>query len=187
MRGLRKRLKPCFLHLYPHFFWMELWPRLIHAAIGRLSLTFLGNPFFFLFFFPQTHFEPFHPLKSPITVHLLSHPPSLRSEAVTLTVHLRSKTLASPSISDLNLRLTLHLRSKTLASPSISDLNLRLTASSTNKKPIHQPPHCRHWSSCTIILYPIHHPPHPFRSWTHLCRSRRSQVSLYSFSLLFDF
>ena len=109
---------------------MELWPRLIHAAIGRLSLTFFGQSlrFFFFFFFPQTHFEPYHPLKSrPITVHLLSHPPSLRSEAVTLAVHLRSKTLASPSISNLNLRLTLHLRSKTLTSPSISDLNLRLT------------------------------------------------------------
>ena len=125
MRGLSPRLKLRFLQLYPRFFFMELWPRLIHAAIGRLSLTFFGQSLHF-FFFPQTHFEPYHPLKSPITVHLLSHPPSLRSEVVTLAVHLRSKTLASPSISDLNLRLSLHLWSKTLASPSISNLNLRL-------------------------------------------------------------
>ena len=51
--------------------------------------------------------------------------------------------------------------------------NRFISSSSTNKKPICQPPHLRHWSSRSIILYPIHHPPHPFRSRTHLCRSRR--------------
>ena len=51
--------------------------------------------------------------------------------------------------------------------------NRFISSSSTNKKPICQPPHRRHWSSRSIILYPIHHPPHPFRSRTHLCRSRR--------------
>ena len=116
---------------------MELRLRLIHTTIGRLSLFFFGQSlcffvfffvFFFCFCFPQTHFEPrARSLKSPITLHLLSHPPSLRSEAITLTLHLRSKTLALLSISDLNLHLTLHLQSKTLASSSISDLNLHLT------------------------------------------------------------
>ena len=110
---------------------MELQPRLIHAAIDRSVFNFfwaIPSFFFFCFFFPQTHFEPrARSLKSLITLHLLSHPPSLRSEAVTLTLHLQSKTLASPSISDLNLLLTLHLRSKTLTLPSISNLNLRLT------------------------------------------------------------
>ena len=126
MRGLSPRLKLRFLQLYPRFFF--------YGAMATFNTcshrTFVFNFFWAIlsfFFFPQTHFEPYHPLKSPITVHLLSHPPSLRSKAITLAIHLRSKTLASPSISDLNLRLTLHLWSKTLASPSISDLNLRLT------------------------------------------------------------
>ena len=121
-------------------------PRLIHAAIGPVSLIFCRDSLrFFFFCFPQTHFEPYHPLKSPITLHLLSHPPSFRSEAVTVALHLRSKTLASPSISDpkplphppspistvtlhlfdLNPRLTLHLRSPPTPSTSTTTTALR--------------------------------------------------------------
>ena len=102
------------------------------------------NPFVnFFFCFPQTQNQPYHPPLSPINLHLLSHSPSLRSEAVTVALHLRSKTLANPSISDpkpsphppstispspspspsisyltLNPRFTLHLRSP--SSPSTS-------------------------------------------------------------------
>ena len=56
---------------------MELWSRLIHAAIGRLSLIFFwAIPSFFFFFLVFLR----HILNLPITLHLLSHPPSLRSE-----------------------------------------------------------------------------------------------------------
>ena len=126
-RGLRKRLKPRFLHLYLRFFWMVLRSRLIHAAIDRSVFNFFwAIPLFFFFFFPQTHFEPSWSLKSPITLHLSDlkpsplpsisdqkpspHPPSLIS---TVTLHLF----------DLNPRLTLHLRSP--PSPSISPISSR--------------------------------------------------------------
>ena len=46
--GLRKRLKPRFLHLYLRFFWMELRSRLIHAAIDRSVFNFFwAIPSFF--------------------------------------------------------------------------------------------------------------------------------------------
>ena len=96
---------------------------------------------YFFFCFPQIQNEPYHPRLSPITLHLLSHSPSLRSEAVTVALHLQSKILTSPSITDpkpsphppsmispspspsisyltLNPRLTLHLQSP--PSPSTS-------------------------------------------------------------------
>ena len=84
------------------------------------------NPLVYFFFcFPQTQNEPYHPSLSPITLHLLSHSPSLRSEAVTVTLHLRSKTLASPSISDP--KPSPHppspISPSTFASRSISDLH----------------------------------------------------------------
>ena len=64
------------------FFLDGLRPRLIHAAIGPVSLIFCPKipSFFFFFCFPQTQNEPYHPLTSPITLHLVSHSPSLRSD-----------------------------------------------------------------------------------------------------------
>ena len=105
---------------------------------------------YFFFCFPQTQNEPYHPRLSPINLHLLFHSPSLWSEAVTVALHLRSKTLAYPSISDpkpsphppstispspspspsisyltLNPRLTLHLRSPPSPSTSTTTTALR--------------------------------------------------------------
>ena len=80
---------------------------------------------FFFFCFPQTQNQPYHPPLSPINLHLLSHSPSLRSEAVIVALHLGSKTLANPSISDP--KPSPHppstISPSTLASRSISDLH----------------------------------------------------------------
>ena len=101
---------------------------------------FYQNPFVYFFFcFPQTQNQPYHPRLSPIHLHLLSHSPSLRSEAVTVALHLRSKPSPIPPSPIQNPRLTLHRRShphphphphppspispSTLASRSISDLH----------------------------------------------------------------
>ena len=81
---------------------------------------------FFFFCFPQTQNQPYHPPLSPINLHLLSHSPSLRSEAVTVALHLQSKTLANPSISDP--KPSPHppstISPSPSSSPSISDLTL---------------------------------------------------------------
>ena len=130
----------------------------------------------FFFCFPQTQNQPYHPPLSPINLHLLSHSPSLRSEVVIVALHLRSKTLTDPSISDpkpsphppstispspspspsisyltLNLRLTLHLRSP----PSLST-----STTTTASRPIspcqfswHSQRH-RRTPSQTVSLFP---------------------------------
>ena len=128
IRGALAQVISCvFYSFFRVFFFYGLRPRLIHATIGPVSLTFcraIPSFFFFFFFcFPQTHFEPYHPLKSLITLHLSNlkpssspsnsdpkpspHPPSPISPS----------TLASRSISNLH-RHPPHQQQQLLRDPS---------------------------------------------------------------------
>ena len=86
---------------------MEPQPRLIHAAIGRLSLIFFGQSLrFFFFFFPQTHFEPraWSPSIFSLTLHLSdlkpSPSPSISNQKPSPHPPSLISTFAWPSISD---------------------------------------------------------------------------------------
>ena len=91
-----------------------------------MSLIFLPKSLrvFFLLFSsdPKWTLSPLFSYLSPINLHLLSHSPSLRFEAVIVALHLRSKTLADPSISDP--KPSPHPPSTISPSPSISYLTL---------------------------------------------------------------
>ena len=150
-----KCLKLRFLHLYPRFFWMELRPRLIHAAIDRSVFNFfwaIPSFFFFFVFVLLRHIlnlEPdiwraWSPFIFSLTLHLSdlkpSPSPSFSNQKPSPHPPSPISTFASPSISDqkpsshppsLISTVTLHL----------SNLNPRLTL---------------HWRS-----HPHPHPPFP--------------------------
>ena len=131
MRGLSPRLKLRFLQLYPRFFWMELWPRLIHAAIGRLSSTFFGQSLRFFFFFlrhilnPITLWRARSPSIFSLTLHLSDLKPSPSLSISDQKPSPRPSSLisnfASPPISDQKPSPHPPSPISTFASPSISN------------------------------------------------------------------
>ena len=122
-RGLRKRLKPRFLHIYLRFFWMELRSCVIHAAIDRSVFNFFwAIPLFFFFFLRHIlNLEPdLWRARSPSISLIWSrhpHPPSPIKNPC-LTLHLRSQPSPHPPSPIQNPRLTLHLRSQPSPHPS---------------------------------------------------------------------
>ena len=85
-----------FLHFFRVFFgWYSAFLKNAASKPTMIRTNFLKIPFVFSFFcFPQTDFEPYsyHPLKFSITLHLL------RSEAVSVALHLQLKTLQLSSL-----------------------------------------------------------------------------------------